>query len=80
LILFIPPLTHNINKRRLAFYPLNQLLFWILVASWLILTWIGGRQVEDPFITIGQFFTAAYFIFFIANPLISNSWDTIIKP
>ncbi|WP_370459238.1 hypothetical protein [Erythrobacter sp. SN021] len=27
LILFIPPLTHVINKRRLTFYPLNQLMF-----------------------------------------------------
>jgi ubiquinol-cytochrome c reductase cytochrome b subunit len=52
----------------------------MLIASWLILTWIGGRPVEDPFITIGQLFTTAYFIFFIFNPLISKYWDSVIKP
>lgn len=80
LILFIPPLTHSINKRSLSFYPINQILFWVLIASWLILTWIGGRPVEDPFIIIGQTFTSLYFIFFILNPLTRSSWDQLIKP
>jgi ubiquinol-cytochrome c reductase cytochrome b subunit len=78
IILFIPPLTRTINKRRLSFYPLNQFIFWLLVASWAILTWIGGRPVEDPFIIIGQAFTSLYFAYFIINPLISKSWDSSI--
>nr|YP_010481492.1 cytochrome b [Eisenia nordenskioldi]UIX22957.1 cytochrome b [Eisenia nordenskioldi]UIX22970.1 cytochrome b [Eisenia nordenskioldi] len=75
LILFLPPMSHSSNKRSLSFYPLNQSMFWILIASWLILTWIGGRPVEDPFILIGQIFTSMYFIFFIFNPLVSLWWD-----
>nr|QGZ10003.1 cytochrome b [Eisenia nordenskioldi nordenskioldi] len=79
LILFIPPISHVMNKRSLTFYPINQALFWILIASWLILTWIGGRPVEDPFILIGQIFTSMYFIFFIFNPFITLWWDKLIK-
>nr|QGZ09938.1 cytochrome b [Eisenia nordenskioldi nordenskioldi] len=80
LILFIPPITHVMIKRSLIFYPLNQFMFWTLIASWLILTWVGGRPVEDPFILVGQSFTLMYFIFFILNPMITLWWDTTVKP
>lgn len=79
LILFTLPFTSPNKKRGLIFYPLNQLLFWILVSSVLILTWIGGRPVEDPFILIGQVFTITYFIFYILNPLTTWWWDNITK-
>lgn len=79
LILFLLPITSKINKRGISFYPVRQILFWILVASWLILTWIGGRPVEDPFIIIGQTFTIIYFIFYLFNPLSTSIWDYIIK-
>lgn len=78
-ILFTLPFTKLNKKRGLAFYPLNQLLFWILVSSWIILTWIGGRPVEDPFILIGQIFTIIYFIFYLLNPLTAWIWDKLIK-
>jgi len=79
LILFLLPFTSKINKRGLIFYPINQLLFWLLVASWAILTWIGGRPVEDPFIIIGQTFTILYFIFYLINPILTDSWDKLLK-
>lgn len=79
LILFILPMSTNINKRGLAFYPVNQVLFWILVTSWAILTWIGGRPVEDPFILIGQAFTVIYFMFYVMNPIIRAYWDELLK-
>ena len=78
-ILFTLPFTKINKKRGLMFYPINQILFWILVSSWLILTWIGGRPVEDPFITIGQVFTIIYFMFYILNPLTAWRWDNITK-
>ena len=79
LILFILPLTINFDKKRSSFYPLNQILFWFLVSSWLILTWIGGRPVEDPYITIGQSFTILYFIYYLLNPLLTIRWDWLTK-
>lgn len=79
LILFTLPFTKLNKKRGLAFYPINQLLFWTLVSSWIILTWIGGKPVEDPFILIGQTFTIIYFLFYILSPLITWSWDNVTK-
>nr|AOR07141.1 cytochrome b [Enchytraeus cf. crypticus SL-2017] len=79
LILFTLPFTKMNKKRGLPFYPINQLLFWMLVSSWLILTWIGGRPVEDPFILIGQVFTVLYFMFYILNPMMTWVWDNMTK-
>nr|YP_009244864.1 cytochrome b [Amynthas hupeiensis]AMO26949.1 cytochrome b [Amynthas hupeiensis] len=79
LVMFIMPLTTMSNKRSLSFYPINQLLFWILTSSWMVLTWIGGRPVEDPYITIGQTFTSLYFMYFILNPMFMNMWDNMYK-
>nr|BDQ43894.1 cytochrome b [Amynthas tokioensis]BDQ44375.1 cytochrome b [Amynthas tokioensis]BDQ44427.1 cytochrome b [Amynthas tokioensis] len=79
LVMSIMPLTTMSNKRSLSFYPMNQLMFWILATSWAILTWIGGRPVEDPYIMIGQTFTSMYFIYFILNPLSMNMWDNLYK-
>nr|BCJ04125.1 cytochrome b [Amynthas yunoshimensis]BDQ44336.1 cytochrome b [Amynthas yunoshimensis] len=78
-VMFIMPLTTMNNKRSLSFYPINQLMFWVLATSWAILTWIGGRPVEDPYTTIGQTFTSLYFLYFILNPLSMNMWDNLYK-
>lgn len=79
LVLFSLPHTSIINKQSLSFYPITQLLFWSLVSSWLILTWIGGRPVEDPFIIIGQLFTITYFMFYFLHPISTSWWDNQLK-
>lgn len=79
LVIFILPLTKKINKLRTRFYPLSQVIFWILVSTWLILTWIGSRPVESPYIIIGQLATTIYFLYFIINPAIIKIWDSLLK-
>lgn len=51
------------------------MLFWTIVALVTILTWIGARPVEDPYIITGQTLTILYFIYFIINPLTYKIWD-----
>nr|ALS46299.1 cytochrome b [Glycinde armigera] len=75
LILFFIPLINIQNQRGIAFYPLNQIIFWLIVSNTCLLTWIGGRPVELPYEWLGQIFTAMYFILFLINPLILFLWD-----
>lgn len=78
-IIIILPFTHSSKFRRLTFYPLNQVLFWSLIAILILLTWIGARPVEDPYVTTGQILTVLYFTFFIINPLSIIIWDKALN-
>ena len=78
LVLFTLPLTKGIYKfRGLEFYPLNQFLFWVFCSVFILLTWIGIRPVEDPYIFIGQVLTVIYFSYFIINPLIIKGLEKL---
>lgn len=78
-ILIIIPF-YNLRKfRGIEFYPINQIIFWIIVTIIILLTWIGARPVEDPYILIGQLLTVLYFLYYLINPLISKWWDNLLN-
>nr|YP_010946620.1 cytochrome b [Margattea speciosa]WGO57338.1 cytochrome b [Margattea speciosa] len=76
-ILFIMPMYQS-NFRGNQFYPINQILFWIMVNTVILLTWIGARPVEEPFIITGQILTILYFSYYIFTPLSLKTWDKIL--
>nr|QJT42731.1 cytochrome b [Diplocheila zealandica] len=78
LILMILPF-YNMGKfQSLKFYPINQILFWCFFIIVVLLTWIGMRPVEDPYIYMGQILTILYFLYFLINPLIMKLWDNLL--
>lgn len=77
-ILYILPFRNKKKFQRSQFYPINKLLFWSLFSIVILLTWIGARPVEDPYILIGQLLTVLYFSFFLINPLTAKFWDKLI--
>nr|YP_009502568.1 cytochrome b [Vanessa indica]AWV83157.1 cytochrome b [Vanessa indica]UXW65923.1 cytochrome b [Vanessa indica] len=78
LILIILPFTFNKKIQGIQFYPINQLLFWSLISIIILLTWIGARSVEAPYIITGQLLTILYFSYFIINPILNSFWDKLI--
>ena len=77
-ILYLSPFINKKIFLRTQFYPLNKLIFWSLFIIILLLTWIGARPVEDPYILTGQILTILYFCYYIINPLIAKFWDYLI--
>nr|WRK19534.1 cytochrome b [Hainanpotamon sp.] len=73
------PFSHSSKFRSLMFYPLNQILFWSLVSIIMMLTWIGARPVESPYIYTGQILTISYFFYYTFNPLLLIYWDKMLK-
>jgi ubiquinol-cytochrome c reductase cytochrome b subunit len=78
-ILFILPFSNITKFRGTQFYLINQTLFWLMVIIVFLLTWIGARPVEDPYIITGQLLTVFYFSYFIINPLVAKWWDSILN-
>lgn len=78
-ILAILPFYHLSKFRGIQFYPINKILFWTIVVTVILLTWIGARPVEDPYVTVGQILTVIYFLYYIINPLVTKWWDNLIN-
>nr|AVJ52602.1 cytochrome b [Acantholomidea porosa] len=78
-IILILPLTNKSNFQGYTFYPFNKMLFWSFVVIMILLTWIGARPAEEPYIFTGQVLTILYFTYFLINPLILSGWDELTK-
>nr|ALO76187.1 cytochrome b [Dictyoptera aurora] len=77
-ILFLMPLNKK-KMQNISFYPLNKILFWMFFVITIMLTWIGAKPVEEPFIFTSQILTMMYFLYFPINWLMFKMWDYTIK-
>nr|YP_011010704.1 cob [Metrocoris communis]WPW47384.1 cob [Metrocoris communis] len=79
LMIMVIPLTYKSKFQSNMFYPMNQIMFWSLLTVVILLTWIGARPAEEPFITKGQVITTMYFLYFMLNPMILKLWDKLTE-
>ena len=77
LILLAMPLLDTSRVRGSQFRPVMRFMFWIFVANFFILLWIGSQHPESPFLEIGQISTFLYFAWFLvlvpATGIIENT-------
>nr|YP_010227824.1 cytochrome b [Cryptocercus changbaiensis]UDD86597.1 cytochrome b [Cryptocercus changbaiensis] len=78
MILMIMPLLKS-KFQGMQFYPMNQMMFWMMVNMVMLLTWIGARPVEEPYVLTGQILTVLYFSYFIMMPMTTKYWENKIK-
>nr|BDG62531.1 cytochrome B [Ophiocten ludwigi] len=65
LVLFLVPLVHLAPQNSSSYRPFTQILFWLFVGDFFILTWIGSQPVEYPFVIVGQIASVYYFLNFL---------------
>uniref|UniRef100_A0AAU7YTY3 Cytochrome b n=1 Tax=Phraortes similis TaxID=3127883 RepID=A0AAU7YTY3_9NEOP len=77
LILMIMPI-YKSKFQGNSFYPINQLFYWIMVSTVMLLTIMGAKPVEDPYIMMSQFMTIIYFMYFLSDNSIKMLWDKLM--
>nr|YP_010480559.1 cytochrome b [Trichomalopsis sarcophagae]UVN15284.1 cytochrome b [Trichomalopsis sarcophagae] len=79
LILLILPFNMNYKMMGFKFYYLNKIMFWLFFNLFIMLTWIGARPVEDPYIIIGQMLSIIYFMYFFLFTMLTKQTDSIMN-
>nr|YP_009643387.1 cytochrome b [Pyrrhopeplus posthumus]APO08804.1 cytochrome b [Pyrrhopeplus posthumus] len=75
IIIAILPFTNKSKFQGIVFYPINKLMFWTFTSTIILLTWIGARPAEEPFILTGQILTVIYFMYFLISPMMIKLWE-----
>jgi ubiquinol-cytochrome c reductase cytochrome b subunit len=64
LVLLLIPYINTSDVRNTTYRPIFKICFWLFIADFIILTWVGQKPVRDTFILVGQIGTVYYFAFF----------------
>ena len=79
LVLLAIPYINTSDVRSTTYRPIFKFFFWLFIADFVILAWIGQKPVKDTFILVGQVATLYYFAFFlIIIPLVGKIESALI--
>nr|YP_010403081.1 cytochrome b [Vespa magnifica]QKG04165.1 cytochrome b [Vespa magnifica]UQW19837.1 cytochrome b [Vespa magnifica]WHL55438.1 cytochrome b [Vespa magnifica] len=78
LILLILPFISAPHKFNFKFNPLYQINFWMLFSTFYMLTWLGGQEIETPFIELTQLYSILYFMLFMNMNWLNKIWLTLL--
>ena len=79
LALLIMPFSDLSKIRGIQFRPISKIAFYLFLANFLMLTQLGAKHVESPFIELGQICTVLYFSYFlIVVPFITLLENSLI--
>nr|AZL93333.1 cytochrome b [Megalodontes quinquecinctus] len=78
-ILFIFPLIYNKKFLGLQFYPLNQILFWIFISIFFMLSYLGAKPIENPYTMLSQNLTYLYFLYPMFYFLTFKLWNSMLN-
>jgi quinol-cytochrome oxidoreductase complex cytochrome b subunit len=65
LVLLTLPFTTTSEIRSSLYRPLHKKFFWLLVADYILLGYLGQQVPESPFTEIGQIASVYYFAYFL---------------
>ena len=61
-LLILPYIMKNSIIRSGSFRPCHKLFFWIFLVVCILLAWIGGIPVIEPYLTVGRVLSIVYFV------------------
>jgi len=84
IILLLPNIINLKNQNQVIsvkilnpeFRPLSRFFFWFFVIDMILLGWLGGKPVENPYIELGLFATFYYFFHLIVTKFFFSTIKT----
>ena len=64
-VLWLISFNNTSDVRNTTYRPIFKIYYWVLIASQIVLTWIGQCLVEDIFAFVGQIATIYYYAFLL---------------
>ena len=78
LIMLLLPVLDSSRIRGFRFRPIGSMVYWLFLANFGILLWIGGQPVEVPYDEIGKYSTILYFLYFAILPMLGYGEDILV--
>lgn len=79
ILAFLPLIKNSTYIPPVKFNSINKINFIIIIHTLIILTWIGMKPIETPFLQIGQIYRIIYFLLFLSTFVFRNKWIKIIN-
>nr|ABK92246.1 cytochrome b [Hydatina physis] len=77
-ILYFLPMAASQKIIPSSFNPLYQVLFWVLIVEFVLLTWLGACPIEEPYSTLAVPLTFLYFVSYVALVGSSVLWEKFV--
>lgn len=78
LIMLLLPILDSSRIRGFRFRPIGSMVYWLFLANFFILLWIGAQPVEVPYDEIGMYATIGYFFYFVQLPILGYGEDILV--
>jgi len=75
-VLFFLPFIHCSKIRSGTFRLIYQVVFWLILANFFILTWLAQKPMKEPFLSLLGFTTFMYFFLFLVAVPVSGILDS----
>jgi quinol-cytochrome oxidoreductase complex cytochrome b subunit len=60
LVLLVIPFLNTSEIRSTTYRPIFKIFFWLFMADFYLLTWVGQKPMRDCYILLGQIATVYY--------------------
>nr|YP_009455672.1 cytochrome b [Lutraria maxima]AUH21198.1 cytochrome b [Lutraria maxima] len=74
-VLYVMPFFPKGFHRGIQFNPVAQVIFWLFIGNFVLLSFIGACPIEYPFDLIGAYSSVGYFMFYPIFPFVCLFWD-----
>ena len=78
LVLLVIPFLNTSFVRNTTYRPLFKFFFWLFIADYVVLVWVGQKPVRETYIALGQLATVYYFVFFLVIIPVIGRIETVL--